>query len=141
MRAFVTAAFLAAFACAPARVAGQAGEPVVDRDWSLAELGARTDPQGAGGRPATLRLDSKEGRASGFAGCNRFSGAYTLAGDRLSFGPILSTRMACERGMDLELAYLEALAKVASFAVSDGELALRGRDGTALRFRAAPAGR
>jgi heat shock protein HslJ len=130
---------LAATACAPAPGAGQARETVVDREWRLAALGDRSDPQGAGGRPPTLTLDSKAGRAAGFAGCNRFSAAYQLEGDALAFGPILSTKMACERGMELEAAYLEALAAVASYTAADGELTLRAADGALLRFRVAPA--
>jgi heat shock protein HslJ len=139
MRAVVPTvlAVLAIAACAASPVGGQARAPVADREWQLVALGAQSDPLGAGARPPTLRLDSKERRASGFAGCNRFSGGFALEGERLSFGSLLSTKMACESGMDVEVAYLDALGRVESHATAAGELVLRTRDGGALRFRPA----
>jgi putative lipoprotein len=136
VRLLVILAILAAGACAAQRGAGQAGETLVDRDWALAALGEPAGPIGPAARPPTLRLDSKEARASGFAGCNRFSGGYELAGARLTLGPLLSTKMACERGMDVERRYLDALGKVDAWRVEAGELVLRG-GGALLRFRAA----
>jgi heat shock protein HslJ len=138
LRVAVFLAVLAASACAPAPGASQARETIADRDWQLVriERGAGGGPTFAGARPPTLRLDSKEGRASGFAGCNRFSGSYQLAGDRLTFGPLLSTKMACERGMDVEAAYLDALAKTGSWSQGEGEIVLRGAGGVSMSFRA-----
>jgi heat shock protein HslJ len=66
-----------------------------NREWVLVGLGEVAAPLGAGGRPATLRFDPATGRAAGFAGCNRYSAGYTLAGDSLTFGPAISTKMAC----------------------------------------------
>ena len=43
----------------------------------------------------TLTLSFRDGRVSGFAGCNGFNGAYTRDGDRLSIGPLATTRKAC----------------------------------------------
>jgi heat shock protein HslJ len=101
---------------------------ITDRDWSLTSLGERMNPMGQGDRLPTLRLDSSGSRASGFAGCNRFSGPYTLAGDSLSFGPLVSTKMACAQGNDVETAYLAALGNVRSFSVSDSVITLRSAD-------------
>ena len=56
---------------------------------------------------------------------------------RLSFGPLLSTKMACHPGMELEGRYFEALGKVDAWRIEDGELVLRGA-GAALRLHAAP---
>ncbi|MGN6317317.1 META domain-containing protein [Trinickia sp.] len=61
----------------------------------------------------TLTLDTRSGerRASGFAGCNRFGGAYTLTSGKLGFGPLAATRMACGENADrIERVYLDALA-------------------------------
>lgn len=127
---------LMAFACAAQSGSGQAGEALADRDWALVALGDPPAPIGATAHPPTLRLDSKESRASGFAGCNRFSGSFELAGARVAFGPLLSTKMACERGMDVEARYLDALGKVDAWSVEGDELVLGG-GGAALRFGAA----
>jgi heat shock protein HslJ len=135
-------AVVAASACAPVPGASQARETIADRDWQLVQIarGAGGAPTVPSARPPSLRLDSKEGRASGFAGCNRFSGSYQLAGDRLTFGPLLSTKMACERGMDVEAAYLDALAKTGSWSQEKDGIVLRGAGGVSLSFGAeAPA--
>lgn len=61
----------------------------------------------------TLTLDTRSGerRASGFAGCNRFGGAYALTSGKLTFGPLAATRMACGETADrIERTYLDALA-------------------------------
>jgi hypothetical protein len=66
-----------------------------DREWILVRLGEVAAPLGAGGRPATIQFDPIAGRAAGFAGCNRYSAGYSLAGGGLTFGPAISTKMAC----------------------------------------------
>jgi heat shock protein HslJ len=104
------------------------------REWRLVELGGRPTAMGAGGRAATLRLD--DGRASGFAGCNSFSGGYEMAGSRLVFSPLASTRMACAEGMELEREYLAALEATRSFRMTTQGLELLGERGVLARFAA-----
>ena len=72
----------------------------------------------------TLAFDSE--RASGSGSCNSFGGDYTLKGNKLTFGPLMSTMMAClDNGiMDQEFAYLAALQTTASYEVKDGNLLL-----------------
>ncbi|WP_295445839.1 META domain-containing protein [uncultured Thiodictyon sp.] len=74
----------------------------------------------AGGRPGRFRFEA--GHLSGSAGCNQIGGAYTLAGDRLTFKPtIRSTMMACpEPLMKQEQAVGLALTRVAAYRL-DGE--------------------
>src|SRR5688500_2699955 len=79
-------------------------------EWTLVELFGEAAPTGAGGRPATLRIEGAESRAGGFAGCNRYGGSYELRGDSLTFGAIAMTKMACDQGMALEQRLAEALA-------------------------------
>ena len=107
---------------------------IEDRDWDLVMVGELQNPLGNGGRPATMRFDAKENRASGSAGCNRYSASYRLSGDSLSFGPAISTKMACEQGMDLETAWLGALAKVVSYSATDSTLTLLGDGGPVARL-------
>jgi len=109
-----------------------AAAPVTDREWTLGES---TAPLGAGGRPATLRLESATSRAVGFGGCNRFSASYRLSGDSLSFGPVASTRMACADGDALERSFLATMPAVATYQVTDSILTLSGPDGVLVRFR------
>jgi heat shock protein HslJ len=75
-------------------------------------------------RPApTLKLSSKEHRASGFAGCNRFTGGYELVGDKLRFNALATTRMACPDPTP-EAAVLKALGDTASWKVDGRTLEL-----------------
>lgn len=53
--------------------------------------------------PPTVRFE-EEGRVSGFSGCNRFSGTYSGWPDTLTFGPLVTTRMACP-GDNVEAAF------------------------------------
>jgi heat shock protein HslJ len=89
---------------------------------------------------ATLEFDDA-GRASGNGSCNRFSGPVTLSGDRISFGPLMSTKMACvEDALTAqEMKYLEALGAAERYAVEDSTLLIyRAGDGVPLRFSRAP---
>ena len=51
------------------------------------------------------------------AGCNDYSGTYTVDGDGLKFGPLSTTRQACPdlKVMQQEQAYLAALEQVQTF--------------------------
>jgi heat shock protein HslJ len=107
--------------------------------WALVELNGRPAGTGAGGMPATLQIDADH--ASGFAGCNRFSSAYTRSGAALRFTGPVSTRMACAAGMELEQAYLTAITATRAYRVSGGTLELLGDGGTVLaRFTAQSGG-
>jgi heat shock protein HslJ len=62
---------------------------------------------------------------SGSAGCNRFHGTYTWAGDRLSFSSIATTKMACaDYVMAQEGVFLDAMGEVASYAIDGTQLTL-----------------
>jgi heat shock protein HslJ len=51
-----------------------------------------------------------DGRVQGRGGCNRYFGASTIEGERVSFGQLGSTRMACPPAlMDQEARFFQAL--------------------------------
>ena len=51
-----------------------------------------------------------DGRAVGRAGCNNYTTKYQRTGDTISFGPAISTKMACAPElMTLEQSYLDTL--------------------------------
>jgi Heat shock protein len=109
--------------------------PLADREWALVMLGDSVAPLGAGDRPATIRFDSAAARASGFAGCNRYSASYTAIGDSIHFGPAVSTKMACATGDDLERRFLGMIPEVTNYQVTDSTLSLGGASGPLARFR------
>lgn len=105
--------------------------------WKLLEVGGRAVPAGEARSEPHIVLESKEGRLGGSGGCNRFTGTYELAGEKLTFGPIASTRMACLHGMDLEAALTSALGKVQSWKIEGRQLDLFDESDTRLaRFEA-----
>ena len=79
-------------------------------DWTLTELGGRPAPTGAGGQHPTLRLDTDSSHVSGFAGCNRIAGGFTVDGQNIHFATLAMTKMACTEGMELEQRFADALA-------------------------------
>ncbi|VXB74714.1 Heat-shock protein (fragment) [Burkholderia sp. 8Y] len=91
-------------------------------NWTEANGQPRALPgRAVGSQPITLDFSTESGRrrASGFSGCNRYTGAYDLKDGKLSFGPLAGTRMACASsvGGAVEQPYLDALAHVAKSGV------------------------
>ena len=93
-------------------------DPPTGVEWQLVSLGGTPAGLGANGHSATLLLDAVAGRASGYAGCNQFSGAYTLTSGALTFGPLAMTRMACAQGGELERRYSMALEQTTDWKVT-----------------------
>jgi heat shock protein HslJ len=99
----------------------QLGEQVVD--GSLMAI-----PDGV---VVTLLL--QDGHAGGNGGCNQYSGAYMLDGANLTFGPLVSTMMACEGPAgDTEAAYYANLATTATWFSDGGSLTLQDAAGSAI---------
>ena len=78
----------------------------------------------------TMVFDT-EGRVSGTTGCNRYTAAYTAAGDTLRFSSVAATRLACaDPAVDeQEQAFLRALESVATLGFEGDRLVLRDKDG------------
>lgn len=84
-----------------------------------------------------LTLTLANGGVSGSSGCNTYRGQYTHDGLSLTFGPMMSTRMACmaEALGNQERDYLDVLSKVTGYEITaEGALILKAADGRALRF-------
>lgn len=87
----------------------------------------------------SVRFDA--GRVSGFGGCNRLAGSYTLDGDRLTLAPLAATMMACPPPAgSIETAFKEAFRGTLGARVVEGRLVLAGesRANPELVFEAAP---
>lgn len=55
----------------------------------------RVDDENAAPHFPTIAF-GEDSRASGFAGCNRWFASVTQHGEELTFGPVGTTRMACQ---------------------------------------------
>jgi len=65
----------------------------------------------------TLEI-AADGKVSGNGGCNRFSGSATIEGDKITFGDLAATMMACtEAAMDQEMKLHAALAAARTYRI------------------------
>jgi heat shock protein HslJ len=131
--------FLSGCCRVPAQAAaGRSAAQLEGAAWRLQELpGASSAALAQLKRPVTMRFES--GRLSGFAGCNNFSGSYSLDGDQLKIGPVASTQMACpEPGSSIETAFHKALSGTLRYAVDGDVMTATNASGATLRFQREP---
>jgi heat shock protein HslJ len=98
-------------------------EALREREWRLSWVEPfPTMP--AGVATPTLRFEGD--RISAQTGCNSAGGTYTVDGDRLTIGNVISTKRACveDAGNQLEAAYLGALERTRRFRIAGGRLEL-----------------
>lgn len=102
------------------------------------------DGAAAPGGEGAATIAFTEGQVSGFSGCNRFAGPVEIVGDRLTFGPLMGTHMACLDPVrsTLEANFLAALGgRIARYQFQDGQLQLLDATGLlVVEAVAAPAG-
>ena len=89
-----------------------ATEPLENTYWKLTRLGNAPVNGTPGTRELHLILQPASHRVTGFSGCNRLTGSYTLDGNRLTFSQTAATLMACPTGMDTERTFLDVLRQV-----------------------------
>lgn len=140
IRTIVSLTFIAALALFVSACKDKSGRPaggaaVVQTDpavltskaWVLESLGGvALDKSAYRGLP-TLQFDTTNTRAAGKAPVNNYSGLYKLDGAKLSFGMMVSTRMAGPQpDMDLEHKYNRIFPSVTGWRIVNGKLDLLG---------------
>ena len=106
--------------------------PLQNTYWKLTHLGdapvtgdfSRAEPH--------LTLNTDTHRAAGSGGCNQFGGGYELSGARLKLEQVVSTMMACMKGMKTEQAFLRALEQVSGWRIAGKQLELTDAGGKVL---------
>ncbi len=74
-----------------------------------------------------------DGKLSGNAGCNQYSGGYTLEDNKLTVGPIMTTRMHCPEPADImqqEQEFLQAITGTRTLTLDTRKLELRNEEGS-----------
>ena len=107
--------------------------------WLLESIGEEKIDNSNKENPIYIELDvTEEGnRIAGMAGCNRYFGEFTEAGeDSLSFGKMGATRMACDK-LDVEDRYLKAVGSVDSYQVDGFYLYLKSKGANVLTYKVA----
>ena len=95
-------------------------------DWRITSINGAQVPASQG-----ALVSFGDGRMSGTVGCNRLGSGYTYAAGKLDFGPVMSTRMACQEPLtSQEFAFVSLLgASPATSFTNNGSLVLTGKDG------------
>jgi heat shock protein HslJ len=102
--------------------------PLEGSVWSLSGI-AQNDAVVSTAVDEKITLAFKDGQAAGFAGCNNYFGSYKLSGDGVTFGPLASTKKACEGDPgQREMEFLTALGRVTSFRIERNQLTLLDSD-------------
>lgn len=100
-------------------------------------LGTRWAGVAEGVDPRMLpRLEfATEDRVVGFTGCNMLSGAWSIAGGEVRFGPMVTTKRACVGPAgDIERRVLAALGAGSRVSREGGKLVLTAPDGARFEF-------
>src|SRR5215204_1068158 len=82
--------------------------PLQSTYWKAVEIAGKPIPAQPGARDAHL-VFQLEGRMSGSDGCNWLAGSYEVKEDRIAFGQMLGTQMACPGTGDVERGFRAAL--------------------------------
>lgn len=98
------------------RAADTAASPA--GSWLLEGIGGGTAAEGV----ETVLEIAGDGRVSGRGGCNGMGGMATIAGEAITFGPIVATNMACApAAMEQEARFLAALAEVRAWRIDPAQ--------------------
>ena len=85
----------------------------------------------------TISAQFKDGQVAGSSGCNTYSGSYQLDKDKITFGPLATTMMACLEPsdvMELERIFLEWMSDAQTYDLTTDQLKVFRADGEALTF-------
>lgn len=113
-------------------------DPGLGGKWILEKIGSKTvlPADFAKGLPE-LVFNLESGDISGHDGCNRISGSMEVQGNRIKFGPLAGTKMACP-GNKAENNFTQKISSnVATYYFKDGQLVLYLIDDSIITFKKA----
>jgi heat shock protein HslJ len=111
--------------------AGGKGTPSIEGQWKLVSYGPPGSPanQISAAPDVETSIEFKDGQMSGNVGCNSFGGEYSVDGDTITFGPVMSTMMFCEAVAAQESGTLAVFHETASFVLDGDTLTIKSADG------------
>ena len=108
--------------------------PFLNTTWNLVELESeKIDHPG----PRFPHIRFEADKVTGFDGCNNFFGNYTMEGNKLSFGPLASTRMACPHIKEIDMEINRAISITTRYQISGNRMELYKDDKLLASFLAA----
>jgi copper homeostasis protein (lipoprotein) len=96
--------------------------------WVLVRIGEQQIMAEEGKAEPYIVLQSTTKQIVGHAGCNRFSGGYSIQSDALKLSEITTTRMACPE-LETENSFLNGLEAVTHWRLMDNQLVLLDKAG------------
>jgi heat shock protein HslJ len=113
------------------------GDALADTQWHLVSASSGVLQSHAAGSGVTLEF--AQGRASGYGGCNSYSGDYTRSDGKLRIGTLTRTKRGCaDTPGAIESAWHAALAQPLEVVREQSQLTLTTADGLVLRFEPGP---
>lgn len=103
----------------------------LEGEWNVTGYNTGTEAVTSPIAGTTLTANfTPDGKVNGNAGCNTYTGSYTLDGTALTVGPLATTMMACEQAvMDQETKFLAALQTPTTVETSGKTVTLRDASG------------
>lgn len=104
-------------------------------EWKLEKIGSSKVKHNEENERITLLMTMEPENVSGFSGCNRYFGKFSIKKNKLVFKEMAATLMACpQQTMDFESKYLKTLDKVNNFMIENDTLFLKNDDRILLIF-------
>jgi len=99
----------------------------LDGKWSIEKVhDLAVDPTQLDGKQPLIIFNVTEGTFTGNDGCNAFQGKVTFKNDKINFGPVAGTLMACPH-MDISVKILNSLSeKELTYALKDDMILYQG---------------
>jgi heat shock protein HslJ len=126
MKKILFASLLAMFVLTACAGGGSAS---IQGEWKLVSYGPAGEQISAVADVETSIAFDAEGQMSGNVGCNGFGGEYSIQGDKIEFGPVMSTMMFCENVAEQESGTLAVFQETATFVLDGDTLTIISADG------------
>lgn len=89
--------------------------------WTLKKMGDEDIAKLFSTKTPTMEFDMEKNRVFGTAGCNNYNATYKIENGIITFGPAMSTKMACP-SLEGEGKFLNLLQTPVDASVNDGDL-------------------
>lgn len=112
-----------------AACAGGGSSASIQGEWKLVSVSGPAAQLTVDPQVETLITFGADGKLSGNVGCNGFGGDYTVDGNALAFGPVVSTLMFCQETAEQEAITLAVFQEKATFVLDGNTLTITSGDG------------
>lgn len=118
------------------RAVAEPARPLLDTTWTVDTIVATGGSASSVPAGVTASMTfTRDNKVTGSTGCNSFGGAATVAGDRITFSDLASTRRACDGAAGaLEADLLKIVAGTVTYRIEGDRLFLEAPDGSGLRL-------